>query len=65
MRDGTEVAAALIEGEWDWVEVVREFEAKMFPRAEVATVGARDGVEATFSEGGLAHLLKHVQETGV
>ncbi len=61
MRDGADLAFALIEGGSDWTGAVKAFEEKMFARAEVAAVGAREGLEDTFSENGLAHLLKHVR----
>jgi len=33
----------------------------MFARAEQAAAGARDGIDETFSEDGLEHILRHME----
>jgi 2-polyprenyl-6-methoxyphenol hydroxylase-like FAD-dependent oxidoreductase len=61
MRDATDLALALIK-EDDWKAGVRNYEVAMFARAEEAAVGARDGINETFSADGLSHMLRHMEE---
>ncbi len=61
MQDGAELALALI-GKTDWETAVRDYETAMLVRAEPAAAGARDGINETFSEEALTHMLEHMDE---
>jgi hypothetical protein len=60
MQDAADLALALI-GEEDWTTAIESFERAMFARAEEAAAGARDAMNETFSEDGLAHILRHME----
>jgi 2-polyprenyl-6-methoxyphenol hydroxylase-like FAD-dependent oxidoreductase len=56
MLDAAELALALT-SEQDSGAVIPEYEEKMFRRAAEAAVGAQQGLEETFADDGLAHML--------
>jgi 2-polyprenyl-6-methoxyphenol hydroxylase-like FAD-dependent oxidoreductase len=60
MQDGAELALALA-GEGDWRAAVRDYEVKMFARAEVSAAGAWDAIQQVFCEDGLAHMLQAME----
>jgi 2-polyprenyl-6-methoxyphenol hydroxylase-like FAD-dependent oxidoreductase len=60
MQDATDLALDLVERE-DWKTAIRGYEEAMFARAEQAAAGARDGIDETFSEDGLEHILRHME----
>jgi 2-polyprenyl-6-methoxyphenol hydroxylase-like FAD-dependent oxidoreductase len=60
MQDAAELVLGLAAGP-DWDAAVQRFESNMFARAEVAAAGARDGIDETFSEHGLRHILEHME----
>jgi len=60
MQDAADLALVLV-GDEDWKSAIRGYEAAMFARAEQAAAGARDGIDETFSEDGLAHTLRHME----
>jgi 2-polyprenyl-6-methoxyphenol hydroxylase-like FAD-dependent oxidoreductase len=63
MQDAAELALALA-GANDWRAAVRDYEVRMFARAEPSAVAARDAIDQVFSEDGLAHILQAMQEHG-
>jgi 2-polyprenyl-6-methoxyphenol hydroxylase-like FAD-dependent oxidoreductase len=60
MQDAADLALELASAH-DWDAAVQRFELKMLARAAVAAVGAQDGIDETFSEEGLSHILQHMQ----
>jgi 2-polyprenyl-6-methoxyphenol hydroxylase-like FAD-dependent oxidoreductase len=60
MHDAADLALGLVREE-DWKTAVRGYEAATFARAEEAAAGARDGIDETFSEDGLEHILRHME----
>ena len=59
MRDAADLAQALTT-EDDWKAAVQNVEDVMSARAEQCASGAREGINETFSEDGLAHILEHM-----
>jgi 2-polyprenyl-6-methoxyphenol hydroxylase-like FAD-dependent oxidoreductase len=59
MLDAADLALALTSGS-DWQASIEQFELKMFARAGEAAIGATQGIDETFSEQGLSHILAHV-----
>jgi len=55
MRDGADLALAILEDDWDGA--IARHETVMFDRAAEAAAGAKSGINDTFSEDGLAHML--------
>jgi 2-polyprenyl-6-methoxyphenol hydroxylase-like FAD-dependent oxidoreductase len=61
MLDAAELARALVATS-DWNAAVQPFESKMFPRAAAAAAGAGEALEDAFSDDGLVHMLKLMQQ---
>ena len=60
MQDGAELALALA-GESEWRAAVRDYEGRMFARAEVSAAGAWDAIDQVFCEDGLTHMLQEME----
>ena len=60
MLDGADLAFGLVRG-GDWRMAVLLYEDAMFARSEKAAVGAMNGLNGTFSEDGLSHILGHME----
>ncbi len=63
MLDAADLALELGSAGWDWDRAIQRFESKMFARAAIAAVEARDGIDQTFSENGLSVALQQMQGT--
>ena len=61
MQDGADLALALV-GEQDWKAAIHSYEVAMFARAEPAAAAAWDAIQNVFSEDGLSHTLRQMEE---
>jgi 2-polyprenyl-6-methoxyphenol hydroxylase-like FAD-dependent oxidoreductase len=61
MWDAADLAFSLVREE-DWKTSLRDYETAISTRAEESAAGARDAINETFSEDGLSHILRHMQE---
>jgi hypothetical protein len=60
MQDAADLALALAQGN-DWRAAVRDYELRMFARAEPAAAGAWEAIEQVFSADGLARMLQMME----
>jgi 2-polyprenyl-6-methoxyphenol hydroxylase-like FAD-dependent oxidoreductase len=61
MLDAADLALELASAGRDWDAAIQRFELKMFARAAIAAVGAKDGIDQTFSENGLSLALQQME----
>ncbi|WP_076346653.1 FAD-dependent oxidoreductase [Paludisphaera borealis] len=61
MIDAADLALALADAD-DWRAAVRDYESKMFARAEIAAAGAAEGIESAFLDDGLERTLRQMQD---
>lgn len=61
MWDGADLALRLA-GSSDWEGAVREYEERMFVRAESSAAGAAGAIQEVFSDDGLRHMVGHMQQ---
>ncbi|WP_041597437.1 FAD-dependent oxidoreductase [Granulicella tundricola] len=63
MWDGADLALGLVSGS-DWRGAVRDYEERMFGRAEACAAGAAEAIEEVFSEDGLEHIVAAMRGHG-